>query len=96
MEDSARKQIFPGVLAVPTTTTFLYVLVVFSCVVFLGAICLNLVSIPLGWICHSREYVLAICRDCITWAKETASKRKDDPPEHRDGTILPIHNQGNH
>lgn len=64
IEGDTRKDIFRGILAVPTTSAFLYVLVVFSLVVGFGAIWMNLIPISI----HEARCILGNVRGiCRRW-----------------------------
>lgn len=65
MEDAARKEIFPSILAAPTTKTFLYVLGVFSLVVGFGAIWMNLLPIS---IYEARRILRNVVDFCRRWS----------------------------
>lgn len=75
MDDSARKYIFPAMLATPSTSVFLYMLAVFSFVMILSAMCLNVVSIPVRTICRGLEYLLSICRYWLQGIRRMTEKR---------------------
>lgn len=80
MDDSARKFIFPSMLATPSTSVFLYVLAVFSFVMGLSAMCLNIVTIPVQSIYNGLEYLLVICQNWLERVRSIAEKRTTSSP----------------
>lgn len=75
MDDSARKYIFPTMLATPSTRVFLYMLAVFSLFMILSAMCFSVVSIPIRSIYRGLEYLLVVSRYLLELVSKMTEKR---------------------